>query len=145
MLETQRRNHTVYRIAYHMCWIPKYRHEIFKKELQKRMKEILFQIAYEYEWKVHEMEVMTDHVHMLLETMPKWSPSRIIQTLKSKSAIQFFREYPEIKKKYFWGGKLWTSSYFVATVGTDTYESMKKYIEEQNAVLENEARKLKLL
>ncbi len=144
MLKTERKNHTVYRIAYHLCWIPKYRKEIFKSNLQERMKEMLLHIAFEYEWDVEEIEVMSDHVHILISVGPKWSPARIVQILKSKSAIQFFRENPEIRKRYFWGGKLWTSSYFVETVGNSNHEMVKKYIEEQEQELQRRLAQAKL-
>ena len=74
------------------------------------MKEILVRICYEYEFDVKAIEVMRDHVHILVGANPTWSPSKIVQILKSKSAIEFFREYANIKRKYFWGGRLWTSS-----------------------------------
>ncbi len=144
MLENKRQNHTVFRIAYHLCWIPKYRKKIFTSKPRERMKEIIFQIAYEYEFEIEEIEVMPDHIHLLISASPKWSPSKIIQTLKSKSAIQFFREFPEVKKKYFWGGKLWTSSYFVETVGNATHSLMYKYIKNQQKDLDQKLKKMKL-
>ena len=144
MLETKKGNHTVYRIAYHLCWIPKYRRKVFTAEKQKKLKEILVGISYEYEWEVGEIEVMSDHVHILISTNPAWSPAKIVQILKSKSAIGFFREYPEVREKYFWGGRLWTSSYFVETVGNSSHERIREYIKNQEAEMERKLQEMKL-
>ena len=61
----------------------------------------------------------------------KISPSDIMQVIKSISARQFFRLYPDIKKKYFWGGKLWTQSYFVETIGNANEEVIRAYVKNQ--------------
>ena len=134
----------MYRIGYHFCWIPKYRRKVFTKGLKKSMKDILRQIAYEYEWDIKEMEVMDDHIHLLLSASPKESPAGIVRVLKSKSAREFFQRHPEVKKKYFWGGKLWTSSYFVETVGNNTCAHMEAYIREQQKELEKRLKEMKL-
>ena len=78
-----------------------------------------------------ELEIPTDHIHMVIKSEPKLSPSRIIQTVKSISAREFFKQYPQIKKKYFWGSHLWTESFFVETVGNINEETIRKYIQNQ--------------
>ena len=59
------------------------------------------------------------------------SPSKVMQIVKSILAREFFRHYPEIKKRYFWGGKLWTQSYFVETIGDANEETIRKYVQTQ--------------
>ncbi len=59
------------------------------------------------------------------------SPSDVMQIIKSISAREFFRRYPEIKKRYFWGGKLWTQSYFVETIGNANEEVIRAYVQGQ--------------
>ena len=59
------------------------------------------------------------------------SPSDVMQIIKSISAREFFRRYPEIKKRYFWGGKLWTQSYFVETIGNANEEAIRAYVQGQ--------------
>ena len=78
-----------------------------------------------------ELEIPEDHIHMVIKGVPKQSPSDVIQVIKSITAREFFRIYPEIKKQYFWGGKLWTQSYFVETVGNATEDVIRKYVQEQ--------------
>jgi putative transposase len=51
--------------------------------------------------------------------------------IKKITAREFFRIYPKIKKKYFWGGKLWTQSFFVETTGNATEEAIRKYVQNQ--------------
>ena len=69
------------------------------------------------------------------------SPSDVMQVIKSISAREFFRRYPEIKKKYFWGGKLWTQSYFVETIGNANEEVIRAYV--QNQLTEYEKKEAK--
>ena len=68
---------------------------------------------------------------MLVRGEPKMSPSSVMQIIKSISAREFFRRYPEIKKQYFWGGKLWTQSYFVETIGNASEEVIRAYVRNQ--------------
>jgi len=80
---------------------------------------------------------------MVIRSEPKVSPSDVMQIIKSVSARQFFKLRPEIKKKYFWGGKLWTQSYFVESIGNANEEVIRAYVQDQLKVMnerEDEAR-----
>lgn len=68
---------------------------------------------------------------MVIRGTLRQSSSEVMQIIKSITAREFFRIYPEIKKKYFWGGKLWTQSYFVETIGNATEEIIRKYVQDQ--------------
>ena len=68
---------------------------------------------------------------MVIKSEPKKCPSNIMQVIKSISARNFFKLYPEIKKKYFWGGMLWTQSFFVETIGNANDEVIRKYVRAQ--------------
>ena len=68
---------------------------------------------------------------MVVRSEPKMSPSQIMQEIKSISAREFFKLYPDIKKRYFWGGKLWTQSYFVETIGNAMEDIIRKYVQNQ--------------
>ena len=130
-MELQRNTHHVFRIMYHFVWIPKYRHKVFREPYRGVLKDIIEQIGYDYNIEIVELEVPEDHIHMVVRSEPKVSPSDIMQIIKSISARQFFKMHPEIKKKYFWGGKLWTQSYFVETVGNATEEVIRQYVRNQ--------------
>ena len=73
---------------------------------------------------------------MVVRTEPKVAPSDVMQIIKSISAREFFRLHPVIKKKYFWGGKLWTQSYFVETIGNATEDIIRKYVQDQLQVMD---------
>ena len=75
-----------------------------------------------------ETEVMPEHVHLLISFKPKFSITDVIKYLKGHSARIFFLNHPEIKKNAFWGGKLWSPSYYVGSVGNMSKETVRQYI-----------------
>ena len=95
------------------------------------MKAIIKKVGYDYDIDIVELEIPEDHIHMVIRSIPKQSPSDVMQIIKSITAREFFRIYPEIKRKYFWGGKLWTQSYFVETIGNANEETIRKYVQDQ--------------
>ena len=120
---------------YHFVWIPKYRRKVFAEPYREAMKIIIQKIGYDYDIDIVELEIPVDHVHMVVRSEPKISPSKIMQVIKSISAREFFKLYPEIKNQYFWGGKLWTQSYFVETIGNATEDTIRKYVQNQLGVV----------
>lgn len=93
------------------------------------MAELFKRIADEFSFEIEEMEVAPDHVHLFLNFPPRYSIAKGVGILKSISASEVFREYPEIKKE-LWGGELWEDRFFVRTVGDQvTAEVVKKYIQ----------------
>ncbi len=132
---------------YHFVWIPKYRHKIFVEPYRSSLKAIIEKIGYD-NIEVAELEIPIDHLHMIVRGEPKLSPSKVMQIVNSISAREFFRLYPEIKKRYFWGGKLWTQSYFVETIGNANEETIRAYVQNQLLELdehESKSRQLGLL
>ncbi|MBM7074613.1 IS200/IS605 family transposase [Shewanella sp. 202IG2-18] len=130
-MELQRNSHHVYRLMYHFVWVPKYRRKVFTEPYRETLKSIIYKIGYDYEIDIVELEIPVYHIHMVVRGVPKMSPSDVMQIIKSISARQFFKFYPEIKRRYFWGGKLWTQSYFVETIGNATEEVIRKYVQDQ--------------
>jgi putative transposase len=121
----------VYDLKYHLVWVPKYRKHIFDDELIEYVKEIFQQIAEEYEFRIDTMEIMEDHVHVFIEAPPRYSPSEIVQTMKSISAREVFKRYPKLRKQ-LWAHELWSDGYFVRSVGDNvTSDIIRKYIEYQ--------------
>jgi REP-associated tyrosine transposase len=134
-----RSEHYVYRTTYHIVWTPKYRHPVFTEPYRSVLKGILAKAAYDYDMTVYAMEIPRDHVHAAVSFSPPMSISTCVRILKSISAREFFKKYPQIKKKYFWGGKLWSPSYYVETIGVRNEEAVKTYIRNQ---LKEEAKHL---
>ncbi|MCL1077623.1 IS200/IS605 family transposase [Parashewanella spongiae] len=100
------------------------------------LKSIIYKIGYDYDIDIVELEIPVDHIHMVIRGEPKISPSDVMQIIKSISARELFKRYPDIKRRYFWGGKLWTQSYFVETIGNATEEVIRKYVQDQLSELD---------
>ena len=133
---------------YNFVWIPKYRHKVFEEPYRSVLKSIIEKIVYSYDIELVELEVPMDHIHMVVRTDPKISPADVMRVVKSISAREFFRFYPDVKRKYFWGGKLWTQSYFVETIGNANEEVIRKYVQNQLQVMdknEESGKQLELL
>ena len=122
---------------YHFVWMPKYRHKVFVEPQRESMKAIIQKIGYDYEFDIVELEIPEDHIHRVIRSEPKLSPSKIMQVIKSISAREFFRLFPDMQKNYFWGGKLWTQSYFVETIGNADEDTIRKYVQNQLVELDS--------
>ena len=93
-------------------------------------------IAYDYNIGLVELEIPVDHIHMVVRSEPRLSPANIMQIIKSISAREFFKRHRGIKKRYFWGGKLWTQSYFVETIGNANEKTIRRYVQNQLAEMD---------
>ena len=127
----RRTKHAVYDLKYHLVWIPKYRKHILDKEVSDYLKDIFNMIAEEYEFRIDTMEVMEDHVHIFVEVPPKYSPARVVQIMKSISAREVFKKFPNLREQ-LWAGEMWNDGYFVRSVGDKvTADIIRRYIEYQ--------------
>ena len=127
----RRTKNAVYDLKYHIVWIPKYRKDILDKEVSDYSKAMFNKIAEEYGLRIDTMEVMEDLVHIFVEAPPKYSPAQVVQIMKSISAREIFKKYPELRKQ-LWAGELWNDGYFVRSVGDKvTADIIRKYIEYQ--------------
>lgn len=122
----------VYNFHFHLIWVTKYRNPTFTTpELVQEMKDILLRIAQLNDVTVEELEVMPEHVHMLISFKPKYTPTNIVKALKGGSARLFLKNHPEIKYDKFWGGHIWSRSYYMSTLGNMSKEVVAKYIQNQ--------------
>jgi len=138
--EYRKSPHVVYDIKYHFVFCPKYRYRVLKGELKRRVQLRICEICEELDILMVEGEICEDHIHMCLSVPPKYSASYVMKKIKGKTAEMVFREFPEIKKRY-WGQHFWSRGYFVSTVGIDE-ETIKKYIQNQNSPSTEEQMKL---
>lgn len=125
------KQHNVSVLLYHVVLPAKYRKIIFTKTVDEVLKNICLEISQRYE--IHFIEIGTDknHVHFLLQTVPKISPTRLVMLIKSITAKEMFHQCPEIKKQ-LWGGSLWTSGYYINTVGQHGNEdTIRNYVKNQ--------------
>ena len=122
--------HARYWCGYHFVWIPKYRRDLLVGEVAEYTREVLREILKELECEAIVVEVMPDYVHVFTLCPPRHSPAYIVNYLKGKSARRILQRFPELKAKAT-RGKLWSRSYFVATVSNVTADMVKRYVEEQ--------------
>lgn len=96
------------------------------------LKSICLEISERYELDFVEIGHEPDHVHFLVQSVPRMSVSKIVRTVKSVTAKELFRRHPEVKQ-LLWGGNFWTSGFYANTVGQYTNEEViRKYIESQD-------------
>ncbi len=116
---------------YHIVCPAKYRRKVFTEPVEKTLKETCKGISKRYEIFFVEIGADKDHVHFLVQSVPTNSPKEIVQTIKSITAIQIFKLHPEVKQ-ILWGGKFWTSGYYVNTVGQfGNADMIQKYVQKQ--------------
>ena len=121
----------VYSCKYHIVWCPKYRRKVLIEGVDTRLKEILLEVATELGSEIIEMEVMPDHVHLLVECDPQFGIAKLIRYMKGRSSRYLRQEFPWLKSRL---PTLWTNSYFIATVGGAPISVIKQYIENQKNV-----------
>lgn len=124
-------NNVVYSCQYHVIWCPKYRRKVLIDGVDERLKSIIRDVAIQTNSEVLEMEVMPDHVHLLLSVDPQYGVNSVVKRMKGASSRLLRQEYPWLKSRI---PSLWTNSYFVCTVGGATLEVVKQYIEDQKNV-----------
>lgn len=120
-----------YSCKYHVVWCPKYRRSVLIDGVDVRLKELLKEKCAEHQAEVIELEVMPDHVHLLVEVDPQYGIHRLIKQIKGYSSRILRQEFPWLRSRI---PTLWTNSYFVSTVGGSPLEAIKKYIENQKDV-----------
>jgi len=126
-----RKSHNKSVLIYHFVIPAKYRRVVFDPEVDEVMKEVCIEIADRYQIEFLEIGTDGDHVHFLVQSVPRYSVTKIITMIKSLTARQIFQRVPSVKKQ-LWGGEFWTDGYFVSTVGQHgTEEVIKRYVKEQ--------------
>lgn len=124
-------NNITYSCKYHVVWCPKYRRKVLIDGVDTRLKEILQEVATEKQAEIIEVEVMPDHVHLLVEVDPQFGISKLVKFMKGRSSRLLRQEFPRLKSRL---PTLWTNSYFVSTVGGAPLSTIKQYIENQKNV-----------
>lgn len=120
-----------YSCKYHVVWCPKYRRKVLDFGIAERLKQIIAEVCQEHQAEIVKLEVMLDHVHLLVECDPQFGIHRLVRLLKGRSSRLLRQEFPVLKRKL---PTLWTNSYFVSTVGGAPLSLMKQYIENQKHV-----------
>ncbi len=131
MSEYIHKRHNVSVLLYHVVCPAKYRRVVFDEEVDRVLREVCLEIAARYEIIFVEIGTDKDHVHFLVQSVPGYSPTKIVRIIKSITAREIFTRIPAVKKQ-LWGGEFWSKGYFVSTVGRDgSEESLRQYVQNQ--------------
>jgi len=131
MSEHIHKSHNKSLLLYHLVCPIKYRKKVLTPEVSQTLQNVCLEISSRYEIHFLEIGCDDDHVHFLIQSVPMMSAKKISNTIKSLTAREIFRLHPEIKR-FLWGGKFWTSGYYINTVGQYANEEViKKYVQGQ--------------
>lgn len=121
-------NNVVYPCKYHVVWCPKYRRKVLANGVDVRLKELIDEICRESRIEIIEMEIMPDHVHLLVEVDPQFGIHKAVKQIKGRTSRILRQEFSCLTSRL---PTLWTNSYFVSTVGGAPLSVIKQYIENQ--------------
>lgn len=121
----------VYSCQYHCIFSPKYRRKVLVGDIEVRLRELIKEVEKDIPITIMGLEIMPDHVHLLIDCDPDFGISNAIKRIKGVSAQTLRKEFPELKKKL---PCLWTRGKFISSVGAVSLEVVKKYIEDQKNV-----------
>lgn len=124
-------SHCKYLAQYHIIWCPKFRYPVLQNGVDDTLRQILSDICSRYHYNIKALEIMPDHIHLFVDCPQTVAPCDIARTLKSISAIALLKTYPQLKQFYARCGRLWSSGYFISTIGHVCEAAVKEYIEEQ--------------
>ena len=110
-------------LLYHLVFPAKYRRAVLDDEVDKKIKEVCLEIEKRYEINFIEIGTDKDHIHFLVQSVPTYTITKIIRTIKSITAREVFKTQPQVKKQ-LWGGEFWSDGYFASTVGKHGDEDM---------------------
>lgn len=131
MSEYIHKSHNVTVLMYHFVCPAKYRRVVMDDDVDRVIKETCREIEKRYEIRFLEIGTDRDHVHFLIQSVPTYSPKKIIQIVKSITAKAVFAQCPQVKKE-LWGGEFWTDGYYAATVSEHGNEEViGRYVREQ--------------
>ena len=124
-------SHCKYLTQYHIIWCPKFRYSILNDKRSNLLKKILLDICNQYHYTIKAMEVMPDNIHLFIDAPHTIAPCDIVRTLKSISAIRMLDADPSLRKFYASCWVLWSTGYFISTVGHIRETVVQRYIEDQ--------------
>ncbi len=124
-------NKVVCSCIYHVVWCPKYRRSVLVGEVGQRLRQILSEVGEKRHADIQGLEIMPDHVHLVVEIDPQYGIHRLVRQMKAVSSHYLRREFRQLRTRL---PTLWTNSYFVATVGGVPRAALRQYVENQKHV-----------
>lgn len=129
--DIRRGRHCVFNMHVHLVFVAKYRRKVFDKEAIDRLRELFGKVCRDFEAQLVEMDGARDHVHLLVNYPPKVSVSALVNSLKGASSRVLRKERPDIAKRFYYKGVLWSPSYFASSCGGAPISIVRQYIEQQ--------------
>ena len=127
------KSHNKTLLLYHFVFPTKYRKKIFDDRIDTKLRDICIEISERYEINFVEIGNDLDHIHILVQSVPTITVSRLVNIIKSITAKEIFKEFPQLKKD-MWGSSLWTSGYYANTVGMyASKDAIVNYIKNQGS------------
>lgn len=125
-------HNATYDIQYHFVWIPKYRKRVLINNVKDRIIQLINQCAEVNSFEILELNIQTNHVHLLLSAKPRYSPAEIMRLIKGGSSKRIREEFPELEE-FLWGDSFWADGYFVSTHSNITEQIIRNYINSQDS------------
>lgn len=126
-MEYQRDEHRIHLIVYHLIWIPKRRKPVLVNDVAKDCNRLIRDTCESMGWKVLELAIQPDHVHLFVQVWPTNSAADVVKACKGVTARVLRKKYPHLLKL----PSLWTRAYFASTAGNVSQETIRRYIEAQ--------------
>lgn len=136
-MKARRGAHTVYRLAQHFVWVPRYRRAILTGSLAIRREELIREICDQREWRLEALTIQPNHVHLFVSCPPRDAPATVMNVLKSLTARALLAAYRTHLRRTHWGGKRWADGYYMGSAGDHvTADLIKRDIQDQDSELE---------
>ena len=122
--------HCVFALHVHLVFVTKYRRKVLSEAAHETLRALFARICQDFEARLVEANGEDDHVHLLVEYLPKVALSKLVNSLKGVSSRRLRQLHPEIARRYY-QGVLWSSSYFAASCGGAPLSIIRQYVEDQ--------------
>ncbi|MBZ5751923.1 IS200/IS605 family transposase [Metabacillus sp. DBTR6] len=130
-MDDHTKNHSKFLLMCHLIFVCKYRKKLFIP-LGNNVKQLMHDIANRYHFRIVEMEVDKNHIHLLIHYEPKMSILEIVRLLKQMTTLHIWKQHEKYLVKHFWKERtFWSDGYFACSIGNVSRETIQKYIQEQ--------------
>ena len=93
---------------------------------------LLYEACKMNNWWIDEINILNNHVHLLIQIRPTNQLSQVVKILKGGTSRVIRKEFPELEE-FLWGDNFWATGYFAETSGKMNYKQIKEYIQGQYA------------
>jgi putative transposase len=129
-MDYQRDEHRVHLVVYHLIWCPKRRKPVLVGKVANDCRALIQAKCVEHGWHIEELAVQPDHIHLFVRVWPATSAADVLKAVKGVTSRELWNKYPQLCKL----PSLWTRSYFAATAGNVSEETIRRYIEAQKGI-----------